>query len=130
MKLTNTACKSAQPKNKQYKRFDGGGLYLLVTPTGSKLWRLKYRYLGTEKVLAIGSYPEVSLNKLHLSVKSKKAYALIRMRLIKAGVKSNLKNATDEAISFLEAGAFIGVSYLNWSGDMIGGSGGFGRLAN
>ncbi|NCO04458.1 MAG: tyrosine-type recombinase/integrase [Alphaproteobacteria bacterium] len=61
MKLTNTACKSAQPKSKQYKRFDGGGLYLLVTLTGSKLWRLKYRYLGTEKVLAIGSYPEVSL---------------------------------------------------------------------
>lgn len=61
MKLTNTACKNAKPESRQYKRFDGGGLYLLVTPTGSKLWRLKYRYLGIEKTLSIGSYPEVSL---------------------------------------------------------------------
>ncbi len=61
MKLTNTACKNAKPEQKQYKRFDGGGLYLLVTPTGSKLWRLKYRYLNKEKTLSIGGYPEVSL---------------------------------------------------------------------
>ncbi len=41
--------------------FDGGGLYLLVTPKGSKLWRFKYRYAGKGKLLAFGSYPEVSL---------------------------------------------------------------------
>ena len=61
MKLTNTACKNAKPEKKQYKRFDGGGLYLLVRPNGSKLWQLKYRYLGTEKTLSIGSYPTIGL---------------------------------------------------------------------
>ncbi len=61
MKLTNTACKNAKPEKKQYKRFDGGGLYLLVRPNGSKLWQLKYRYLGTEKTLSIGPYPSVKL---------------------------------------------------------------------
>jgi hypothetical protein len=47
--------------NKTYKLFDGGGLYLEVTPTGSKLWRLKYRFLNTEKKLCIGEYPTISL---------------------------------------------------------------------
>ena len=61
LNLTNTACKNAKPAKKQYKKFDGAGLYLLVTPTGSKLWRMKYRYFGKEKTLAIGAYPLVSL---------------------------------------------------------------------
>ena len=61
MKLTNTACNNAKPKQKPYKLADGGGLYLLINPNGSKYWRLKYRYLGKEKVLAIGIYPLVSL---------------------------------------------------------------------
>ncbi len=61
MKLTNTACKNAKPKKRQYKSFDGGGLYLLVRPNGSKLWQLKYRYLNKEKTLSIGSYPLVGL---------------------------------------------------------------------
>lgn len=61
MKLTNAACKNAQPKTKPYKLFDGGGLYLLVKPNGAKLWQLKYRYLGKEKTLSIGQYPTISL---------------------------------------------------------------------
>ena len=51
MKLTNTACKNAKSQPKQYKLFDGGGLYLLVRANGSKLWQLKYRYLGKEKTV-------------------------------------------------------------------------------
>lgn len=61
MKLTNKACQAAKTKDKSYKIFDGGGLYLYVTKQGSKLWRLKYRYLGKEKVFAIGAYPVVTL---------------------------------------------------------------------
>lgn len=57
MKLSDLACKSAKPKDKQYKLFDGGGLYLLVRANGSKLWQLKYRYLKKEKVFSIGQYP-------------------------------------------------------------------------
>lgn len=61
MKLTNTTCKNAKPLEKQYKLFDGGGLYLLVKPGGAKHWRLKYRIHGSEKLLAIGPYPFTSL---------------------------------------------------------------------
>jgi integrase len=53
--------KSAKPSERPYKLADGAGMYLLVHPTGSKYWRLKYRLAGKEKVLALGVYPEVSL---------------------------------------------------------------------
>ncbi len=43
------------------KHFDGGGLFLWVMPTGARYWRLKYRYAGKEKLLALGVYPEISL---------------------------------------------------------------------
>jgi len=61
MPLTDTACKNAKPDAKSRKMADGGGLYLEVMPTGSKYWRLKYRFAGKEKRLALGVYPEVSL---------------------------------------------------------------------
>lgn len=61
MKLTDTACKTAKARDKAYKRFDGGGLYLEVMPNGNKLWRLKYRFLGKEKRFSLGAYPLVTL---------------------------------------------------------------------
>ena len=61
MKLKNVAIQAAKAGAKPYKLADGGGLFLLVNPNGSKLWRLKYRYTGKEKLLAIGSYPDVPL---------------------------------------------------------------------
>jgi len=61
--LTDTAIRNAKPSAKPYKLADGGGLFLLVNPTGSRLWRLKYRIAGREKLLAIGPYPDVSLAK-------------------------------------------------------------------
>lgn len=63
MKLTDTACKSAKPKEKPYKLADGMGMYLQVMPHGSKLWRLKYRFEGKENCLSLGSYPETSLGE-------------------------------------------------------------------
>jgi integrase len=60
-KLTATAIKATKPKEKTFKMTDGGGLYLEVSTTGSKYWRLKYRHAGKEKRLAIGVYPDVSL---------------------------------------------------------------------
>jgi integrase len=63
-KLTDPKIRQAKPADKPYKLFDGGGLFLLVQPGGSKLWRLKYRFSGKEKLLAIGSYDKgVSLKK-------------------------------------------------------------------
>jgi len=61
MPLSNTACKNARPLSRAYRKADGGGLYLEVMPTGSRYWRLKYRFGGKEKRLAFGVYPEVSL---------------------------------------------------------------------
>lgn len=56
MPLTDSAIKTAKPKEKAYKLSDAHGLYLLVKPNGSKLWRLKFRVNGTEKGLAFGVY--------------------------------------------------------------------------
>lgn len=61
MPLTDTALRNAKPKGKSYKLADERGLYIEVYPTGGKLWRLKYRFGGKEKRLALGAYPDVSL---------------------------------------------------------------------
>ena len=61
MALTDVAVRSAKPRATDYKLADAGGLYLLVTPAGGKLWRLKYRMHGVERKLALGRYPDVSL---------------------------------------------------------------------
>ncbi len=59
--LTVAECKNAKPKDQPFKLYDEKGLYLLIHPNGSKYWRLKYRVAGTEKLLALGVYPEVPL---------------------------------------------------------------------
>lgn len=61
MKLTDTAIRALKPGRSAQKAFDGGGLYLLVTPEGRRYWRLKYRIAGREKLISLGVYPEVSL---------------------------------------------------------------------
>ena len=63
MALTDTAVKTAKPHEKPYKRFDTGGLYLEVRPTGARWWRFRYRYGGKDKLLSLGVYPEVSLKQ-------------------------------------------------------------------
>lgn len=60
-KLSDTAVRKAKPRDKAYKLSDGGGMFLLVQPNGAKWWRLKYRFGGKEKLLALGVYPEVTL---------------------------------------------------------------------
>ena len=62
MTLNDAKIRNIKPSDKQTKHFDGGGLFLLVKPSGGKLWRLKYRFDEKEKLLALGSYPEVSLS--------------------------------------------------------------------
>ena len=61
MPLNDRQIKNAKPAAKPYKLADGGGLHLAVTPAGGKLWRLKYRIDGKEKLLTLGKYPAVSL---------------------------------------------------------------------
>ena len=61
MALTVIEVNKATPRDKAYKLSDQKGLYLLVNPSGSKHWKLKYRFAGKEKKLALGSYPEITL---------------------------------------------------------------------
>src|SRR5258708_14399037 len=60
-RLTDRACHAARPGSSARKLSDAKGLYLLVQPTGAKLWRLKYRHAEKERTYAIGAYPELSL---------------------------------------------------------------------
>jgi integrase len=61
MVLTDAKIKAAKPRERQYKLSDGKGLFLLVKPSGGKLWQMKYRFDGREKLLSFGRYPEISL---------------------------------------------------------------------
>jgi len=70
--LTDLKIRNLKPRQKAYKVFDGGGLYLEIEPNGSKLWRYKYRYRGKHKTLSLGKYPVVTLSearKKHLEAK-------------------------------------------------------------
>lgn len=61
MALTDAKIRTAKPQTKDQKLADSGGLYLLLTRKGHKYWRLKYRFQGKEKLLALGVYPEIGL---------------------------------------------------------------------
>ena len=63
MSLTDTAIRTAKPKEKEYKITDEKGMYLLVTKSGSKYFRFDYRFAGRRKTLALGVYPETTLKE-------------------------------------------------------------------
>ena len=62
MPLTDTAIRNLKPSAKVTKHSDGAGLHLRLTPNGSKLWRLAYRFDGKQKMLSFGAYPAVTLS--------------------------------------------------------------------
>ncbi len=62
MHLTHIQITTAKPAAKPYKLSDGDALHLLIQPNGSKFWRMNYRYLGRQKTLYIGSWPEIGLS--------------------------------------------------------------------
>jgi len=61
MALSDAAIRAAKPGQAQFKLYDEGGLFMIVKPSGGKLWRLKYRHIGKEQQLTIGRYPDVGL---------------------------------------------------------------------
>jgi len=63
MPLTDTSIRHTKPDSKPKRLFDGGGLYLEVAPSGSRYWRIKYRFAGKENRLSLGVYPEVTLKE-------------------------------------------------------------------
>lgn len=100
MKLTARQISTAKPTEKPYKLSDGGGLYLLVNPNGSRYWRMKYRYAGKEKLLSIGVYPDVTLAE----ARDKRTEA---KRMLAAGEDpSEVKQAAREAKSLAVNNSF------------------------
>ena len=68
MPLTDTAIKALKAKDAPYKVFDGGGLYLEVLPTGTKVWRVKYRFEGKDRRYTIGHYPIITLREARMAM--------------------------------------------------------------
>jgi len=67
MALTDAACRSAQPRDRDWKLTDGGSLFLLIKTSGAKSWRYKFRFGGKEKQLTLGLYPATSLSQARLA---------------------------------------------------------------
>ncbi len=87
--LTDKKIKSAKAKEKKYKLYDGGGLFLQVNPNGSKLWRLKYRINNKDKEYAIGTLEFFSLSE------AREQRAILR-KLVKQGIDLNEKKKADK----------------------------------
>ncbi len=89
MSLTDTAIRTAKVQGKPYKLYDERGLFLLVTPTGSLLWRFKYRFSGVEKLISLGMYPDVRLK----DARAKREEA---RRLVAAGADPSVKRQVEK----------------------------------
>lgn len=85
-------CNSLGPKEKPYKKFDGGGLYLEVMPNGNKLWRYKYYFQGKEKRFSLGKYPIVTL----VNAREKKLQA---QRLLEQGIDPSRNKIAKEKLA-------------------------------
>ena len=102
MPLTDVDCKNAKcPPDKKQARFaDSGGMYLQVSPAGSKRWFLKYRIDGKEKQLALGSYPDVSLRAARLARDAAKATKSDGTDPVQARKLERLKNTRTSGDTF------------------------------
>jgi integrase len=88
MTLRQFDLKNARPADAAYKISDGGGLHLLIKPNGARLWRMKYRFLGKERLLSFGAYPLISL----ADARAKRDVA---KKQIDAGVDPSVKKRLD-----------------------------------
>lgn len=89
MKLTDTDIDALLPEARSYKRSDGRGLYILVVPTGSKLWRMNYRFEGKQKTLSFGGWPIVTLEEAR--EKCLKAKRLLKQDIDPGGVRKSIR---------------------------------------
>ena len=109
MSLSDAKVRNAKPGHKPYKIYDGDGLFLLIAVTGAKCWRLKYQFAGKEKLLALGTYPEVSLS----DARDSRAEA---RKIVKAGKDpSTVKKDEKREIRLRATNSFETVA-LEWHG--------------
>ena len=97
MPLSDVRIRNLKPREKPYKVSDFEGLYLLVTPAGSKLWNVKYRLYGKEKKLSLGAYPAISLAQARML--KEEARAKIAQGTDPSEAKQAAKRETREAKS-------------------------------
>ena len=105
--LFATTVANAKPRERDYKLSDGGGLYLLVRPNGTKLWRLNYRYFEKHRTLAFGAWPEVTLADARLRREEAK-------RLLAAGTDPSHQQKVDAARARLEEIETFKAVALEW----------------
>jgi integrase len=107
MPLNQLKCQKAKPAAKPFKLADGNGLYLEVMPGGSKLWRLKYRFLGKENRLSMGAFPEVSL----LEARDKRDQA---RKLLQAGIDPSMARKRERQQAILSAALTFELVAREW----------------
>ncbi len=90
MPLSDTAIRNTKPGDKPRKLADGGGMYLLINPNGSRWWRLKYRIGGKEKLLSLGTYPETGLKEARIKCEEAR-------RLLAAGIDPSAHRRSTKA---------------------------------
>ncbi len=95
MKLTDTFIRHVTANGKVQKHSDGGGLFLYVTPTGKKSWRLAYRFAGRQKLISLGPYPSVSLREAR--EKREDAKKLLREHIDPSEARRQAREAAAEA---------------------------------
>ena len=109
MPLTEIQIRKAKPTDKPLKLSDGKGLYLLLNPTGSKLWRWKYRVDGKEKLMTLGAYPDMSLAQARMRHEDER-------RVLLAGIDPMAQRKADKHARQLAAdNSFATVAGLWWA---------------
>jgi len=129
--LTAIQIKALKPKEKAYKVADGKGLYLLVNPNGSLLWRVKFRFHGIEKKMALGRYPDLSLKEAREKRDEARAHlgegvdpvALRQQEKVKAemAARTTFRVVADEFIERmeLEGKALATLKKMRWFRDVL-----------
>lgn len=107
MPLTDRTIKNAKPKAKPYKLYDTEGMYLLINPGGSKLWRLKYRFGGKENILSMGSYPLISLTEAREARYQAK-------KLLLANISPNAKKKEERLTAIFDANNSFKAVATDW----------------
>lgn len=118
MPLTDATIRNLKPRDKPYKVSDFEGLFILVKPSGSRLWHQKYRIDGKEKLLAIGPYPEVSLAQAR-QVRDA-ARSLLAAGKDPSQAKQDRKREDKErrGLTFeSQATAYVGLLLVSWTAD-------------
>jgi integrase len=116
MRLTDRAIRAAKPKETPCKLFDGAGLYLLM-PAKAKAqqrpaWRFKYRYQNREKLISLGTYPDVSLKQARIAHEDAR-------RLLRAGVDPSVKRQAERVVE-IDTFEAIAHEFLNRQQNLLG----------